>query len=112
MSVFEGVPHCIVRDVIRFVYYESIKRELKTRPIYECRCDERLKPKAEESTRLAYTGLFGIRETKRLFRIVGFWGACHVTEFFFLTNWIKQAVQMLILLASKNGEQRKKNSRE
>ncbi len=32
-------------------------RELKTRPIYDCRCDERLKPKAEESTRLAYTGL-------------------------------------------------------
>jgi hypothetical protein len=41
------------------VYYESIKRELKTRPIYECRCDERLKPKGEESTRLAYTGLLG-----------------------------------------------------
>ncbi len=39
------------------VYYESINRELKTRPIYECRCDERLKTKAEESTRLAYTGL-------------------------------------------------------
>ena len=37
------------------VFYESIKRELKTRPIYECRCDERLKTKAEESTRLAYT---------------------------------------------------------
>ncbi len=36
------------------VYYESIKRELKLRPIYECRCDERLKTKAEESTRLAY----------------------------------------------------------
>jgi hypothetical protein len=36
------------------VYYESIKRELKTRPIFECRCDERLKPKGEESTRLAY----------------------------------------------------------
>jgi hypothetical protein len=28
-----------------------------TRPICECRCDERLKTKAEESTRLAYTGL-------------------------------------------------------
>ncbi len=28
--------------------------ELKTRPIYECRCDERLKPKGEESTCLAY----------------------------------------------------------
>ena len=40
-----------------FVYYQSIKRELKTRPIYECQCDERLKTKAEESTRLAYTGL-------------------------------------------------------
>ncbi len=42
-----------------FVYYESIKRELKSRLIYECRCDERLKTKAEESTRLAYTGLLG-----------------------------------------------------
>jgi hypothetical protein len=31
----------------------------QTRPMYECRCDERLKPKAEESTHLAYTGLFG-----------------------------------------------------
>ena len=40
------------------VYYESIKRELKTRPIYECRCDERLKTKTEESTRLVYTRLF------------------------------------------------------
>ena len=42
-----------------FVYYESIKRELKRRLIYECRCDERLKTKTEESTRLAYTGLLG-----------------------------------------------------
>jgi hypothetical protein len=38
------------------VYYESRKRDLKTRPIYECRCGERLKTKAEKSTRLAYTG--------------------------------------------------------
>jgi hypothetical protein len=28
-----------------------------TKPIYQCRCDERLKTKDEESTRLAYTGL-------------------------------------------------------
>ena len=35
-----------------------MNRELKTRPIYECRCDERLKTKAEESTVLVYTGLF------------------------------------------------------
>ena len=41
------------------VYYESIKRELKIKPIYECRFDERLQTKAEESTRLVYTGLLG-----------------------------------------------------
>jgi hypothetical protein len=27
------------------------------RPIYECRCDERLQTKTKEFTRLAYTGL-------------------------------------------------------
>ncbi len=27
--------------------------------MYECRCDERLKTKAEESTCLGYTGLLG-----------------------------------------------------
>jgi hypothetical protein len=36
-----------------------MKTEIKTRPIYECRCDERLKTKAEESTHLTYTGLLG-----------------------------------------------------
>ncbi len=36
---------------------KSIKRELKTRPIYDCRCDERLEPKDDESTCLTYTGL-------------------------------------------------------
>jgi hypothetical protein len=41
------------------VYYESIKQELQRRPKYECRCDERLKTKAEGSARLAYTGLLG-----------------------------------------------------
>ena len=42
---------------LKFVYYESIKRELKIRPIYECRCDERLQTKTKEFTHLAYTGL-------------------------------------------------------
>ena len=42
-----------------FVYYESIKQELKIRPIYECRCDERLQTNSKEFTRLAYTGLIG-----------------------------------------------------
>ncbi len=35
-----------------FVYYEVIKRELKRRPIYEFRYDERVKAKVEGSTRL------------------------------------------------------------
>jgi hypothetical protein len=47
-----------------FVYYESTKRELQIKPISECRCDERLKPKVEESTHLVYTGL--IRELEHL----------------------------------------------
>jgi hypothetical protein len=45
-----------------FLYYKSTKRELQTRPINECRCDERLKSKVEESTRLTYTGLLGALE--------------------------------------------------
>ncbi len=39
---------------------KSIKRELKTRLIYDCRCDERhrLEPKYDEFTCLAYTFRF------------------------------------------------------
>jgi hypothetical protein len=48
------------------VYYESIKWELKIRPKYECRCDERLKTKSEESTRLTYTGLHGEPEHPKI----------------------------------------------
>jgi hypothetical protein len=43
-----------------------MKREVKTRPIYECRCDERLKTKAEESTRLTYSGLLGELENPKI----------------------------------------------
>ncbi len=42
---------------MKFIYYESIKRGLKRRLMYEYRCDERLKTKTEESTRLTDTGL-------------------------------------------------------
>ena len=42
---------------LRKLIIKSIKRELKTRPIYDCRCDERLEPKYNEFTCLAYTGL-------------------------------------------------------
>ena len=41
-----------IQDGLLVVYYESIKRELKIRPTNDCRCDERLKTKAEDSTRL------------------------------------------------------------
>ena len=36
-----------------------MKRELKRILLYECRCNERRRAKAEGSTRLAYTGLRG-----------------------------------------------------
>ncbi len=38
------------RKVCEIVYYESIKRDLKIKPISEYRYDERLKTKAGEST--------------------------------------------------------------
>jgi len=38
-----------------FIYYNSRKREVQIRPIYECRSDERPKTQVEESTRLVYT---------------------------------------------------------
>jgi hypothetical protein len=39
-----------------FVSFETIKWEINTRLIYECRCDEKLKVKTEGSRRLTYTG--------------------------------------------------------
>jgi hypothetical protein len=46
------------KDILRiprdcFVYYESMKRRLQIKPIYECRCDGRLKTK--RFTRLSHT---------------------------------------------------------
>jgi hypothetical protein len=38
-----------------FVYCESMKRKRKIKPIYECRCNERLPTK--RFTRLTHTGL-------------------------------------------------------
>ena len=35
-----------------YLGFIMLKRELKTKPINECRCDERLKTRVEESTRL------------------------------------------------------------
>jgi hypothetical protein len=41
-----------------------MKLEVKIKPISECRCDERLKTKPEESARLTDTGL--LRELEHL----------------------------------------------
>ena len=46
------------------VYYESMKRKIKIKPIYECRCDDRLQTK--RFTRLSYTGLVVELEHRRL----------------------------------------------
>ncbi len=37
------------------VYFETIKWELQIKPVSECRCDEKLKIKDEESTLLSDT---------------------------------------------------------
>ncbi len=56
-STFKLIRKAVSTGCQIVVYYESIKRELKRRLIYECRCDERLKTKEEESIRLEDTGL-------------------------------------------------------
>jgi hypothetical protein len=58
-STFLGCTGLVV------VYYESIKRELKIRCVYECRCDERLQSKTKEFTLLVHTG-FGRGTTEHL----------------------------------------------
>ena len=67
------------------VYYESRKRELKTRPIHECRCDERLKTKSEKSTHLTNTGLLGeLEHLKIKTRLINEMFAIVMGEYVFL----------------------------
>jgi hypothetical protein len=51
------VVYCLLYMIFSFLCYESRKRELKIRCIYECRCDERLQTKTKEFMFLTYTGL-------------------------------------------------------
>ena len=51
----KGAGQSGVQSEMVVVYFESINREVEIKPVYECRCDERLKTKAEEFTRLTYT---------------------------------------------------------
>jgi hypothetical protein len=53
VCVSESKKECLL------VYYETIKWELKIKHNSECRCNERLKTKDEESTILSDTGLYG-----------------------------------------------------
>ena len=48
-------PDLFATFFVFFVYYESMKRKLKIKPIYECRCNGRLQTK--RFTRLAHTVL-------------------------------------------------------
>ena len=67
------------------MYYESIKRELKAGPIYECRCDESLKTKGEESTLLTYTGWIGeLEHLKTKTRLIDEMFASVMGEYVFL----------------------------
>ena len=64
-----------------------MKREVKTRPIYECRCDERLKTKVEESTclTLGYSGLLGeLEHLKTETRLIDEMFASVMGEYVFL----------------------------
>ena len=52
-GLIEAVHWVVSLELV--VYYESRKRELKTRLMNDGRCDERLKARVEESTRLTCT---------------------------------------------------------
>ena len=49
------------------VYYESLKRDLKTKTIYGFRCNESLKTKVEESTLLGCTLIVYYESVKQVF---------------------------------------------
>jgi hypothetical protein len=79
------VPKVLFRREHLLVYYESIKRELKTKPTFDCRYDERLKTKVEESTHLTYTGLIGeLQHLKIKTRLIDEMFASVMGEYVFL----------------------------
>ena len=71
---------------IDWVYYES-KREPKIRGMNKCRCDERLQTKTKEFTRLPYTGLVleleHLKIETRLIIMMFASGTNNFTNFFF-----------------------------
>ena len=69
------------------VYYEVRKRKPNMRLIHECRCDERLKARAEGSTRLAYTD--SVRK----------WLRCTVSLIYIGRQVIRQSILYLFLVS-------------
>ncbi len=57
-TIIDEIFVSVMGEYVFFVYYESRKWDLKTKPINECG-DERLKTKSEKSTRLVNTGFLG-----------------------------------------------------
>ena len=71
--------------VLLFVFYEPLKRELKTKPMYESRCDERLKTRVEESTRFGCTRLVEeLEHLKTETRLIDEMFASEMGEYVFL----------------------------
>ncbi len=58
MFVITSRIHWKTDKDLKLFIIKSIKREIQTRLIHDCRYDERLEGKVDESTCLAYTGLF------------------------------------------------------
>ena len=74
-----------MQDLFVVVYHELIKRELKTKPIYECRCDERLKTRVQDSTHLTCTQLVGeLEHQKTETRLIDEMFASEMSECVFL----------------------------
>ncbi len=84
-------------DIRKFVNYGTTKRELNRRLIYECRCDERLKAKAEGFTRLAYTWLCGgLEHLKIEMRLIDERFASVISECVILTLKVRCRVVELV----------------
>ncbi len=52
---YESIKREVKTKLVFFVYYESTKRELNKRLKFDSRCDARLKDEDEGCTRLTYT---------------------------------------------------------
>jgi hypothetical protein len=95
-----GVVCKTVMSSCNIVYYETIERWVNRRLTYECRWDERLKAKAEGSTRLAYTGWRGgLEHLKIESRLINESFASVMGEYVILTPQVRRrySIQSVVL---------------